>query len=204
MRNDGRSFIVFVDETGFLMEPVVRRTWAPRGKTPVLNLSDPHGKISAVGAMAVQRAPLRFSFYFHLLADNANFKGESVAAFVSSVHGRLGRPMTLLWDECRIHRARPVREYIAATPTIEVAEFPPYAPELNPVDYVWSYVKYGRLANYCPSTITELRQRITKELTLVAAQPALLRALFGRTGLPLHEGPEPKTCQKARNSPHGR
>jgi hypothetical protein len=196
MKKNGRSFIVFVDETGFMMEPVLRRSWAPRGQTPILKVSDPHGKISVIGAMALQRETYQFTFYFRLLGDNANFKGRSVAEFVKYLRGRLKGPITLLWDEYCIHRARPVKEYIEVTPTIEVAEFPPYAPELNPVDYVWSYVKYGRLANYCPLTLTELRQRITEELVLVAAQPTLLRALFSRAGLPLDDETEYEDSQE--------
>ena len=127
MKSADRSFIVFVDEAGFMLAPVVRRTWAPRGRTPILKVSDPHGKISVIGAMALQREPISFSFYFHLLEDNANFKGRSVAAFLKYVRGQLDGTITLLWDEYCIHRARPVMEYIEATPTIEVAEFPPYA-----------------------------------------------------------------------------
>jgi hypothetical protein len=187
MNNDDRSFIVFIDETGFMIAPLVRRSLAPRGQTPIIKISNPHGKISVIGAIVLQRQPIQFSFYFHLLEDNANFKGGSVATFVKYLREQIDGSITLLWDDYCIHRARPVKKYIEATPTIAVAEFPPYAPELNPVDYVWSYVKYGRMANYCPSNLTELRQRITEELTLVAEQPALLRLLFSRAGLPLDD-----------------
>ena len=185
MTDEARSYIVFVDETGFMLAPVVRRTWAPRGKTPILKISDPHGRISVIGAMTLQRDTFEFGFYFHLLEDNANFNGNSVANFVAQVDQLLNSPMTLVWDEYCIHRAKPVKEYLRKNPTIEAEEFPPYAPELNPVDYVWSYVKYGRLANYCPRNLAELRLRVTQELTSVAQQPNLLRALFSRTGLPL-------------------
>jgi transposase len=179
-----RSFIVFVDETGFMLAPLVRRSRAPRGRPPVLEVSDPHAKISVISALALQRRPVRFSFYFRLLGDNANFTGATVASFVKHLRQELGGPITLLWDEYCIHRARAVKDYIGRTQGIEAEEFPPYAPELNPVDYVWSYVKYGRLANYAPQDLGELRPRLTEELTRVAEQPKLLRALFSRAGLP--------------------
>jgi len=187
VKDENRSYIVFVDETGFMLGPLVRRTWAPRGHTPILSVSDPHKNISAIGGLALQRKPVQFSFYFHLLKDNANCKGRTVLDFVKRLRQELDGPITLLWDEYCIHRARLVKEYIERTPGIEAEEFPPYAPELNPVDYVWSYVKYARLANYCPKDLTELRQRITDELTCVSAQPKLLKALFSRAGLPLNE-----------------
>lgn len=170
-----------------MLGPVLRRTWAPRGKTPVIKVTKPHERISVIGAMTLQREPIHFGFYFHLLEDNANFNGKSIATFVAQVRKLLHGPITLLWDEYCIHRARPVTGYLRKNRSIEVEEFPPYAPELNPVDYVWSYVKYGRMANYCPQDLTELRQRVTEELSSVAEQPHLLRALFSRTGLALED-----------------
>ena len=107
--------------------------------------------------------------------------------FVANIRELLHGPITLLWDEYCIDRARPVKEYLRNNPSVEAEEFPPYAPELNSVDYVWSYVKYGRLANYCAQNLTELRQRVTEELNSVAEQPNLLRALFSRTGLALDD-----------------
>jgi transposase len=78
-----------------------------------------------------------------------------------------------------------VKKLLEENHSIEIEALPPYAPELNPVDYVWSYVKYGRLANYCPFDLAELRKTVTAELTLVTQQPKLLRSLFSHTGLTL-------------------
>ena len=181
------SYIIFLDEAGFMLSPLVRRTWAPRGHTPVIKVTSPHERISAIGAMTLIEDPIRFGFQFHLLQDNANFEGLSVARFIDDVRRRLRSPMTLIWDELRIHSARPVKDYLAKCPNIAVEELPPYAPELNPVDQVWSYVKYARLANYCPHSLFELRERVTAELTRVKRRPALLRSLFSRTGLALDD-----------------
>ena len=68
---------------------------------------------------------------------------------------------------------------------IVVEEFPPYAPELNPVDYVWSYVKYSRLANYAPKDLDILRRQITTEFRRLQKRPDLLRSFFNHTGLSL-------------------
>ena len=95
------------------------------------------------------------------------------------------RRFTVIWDECRIHWAWPVKKLLKVDSSIEVEALPPYAPELNPVDYVWSYIKYGRLANYCPFNLAELRKTVTAELTIVAKQPKLLRSLFLGTGITL-------------------
>jgi transposase len=185
MSRKGSSHIVFVDESGFMLSPLRRRTWAPRGKTPVVKVMSPHERISAIGAMTIQRHSFRFGFQFHLLEDNANFNGKSVAAFVSALRQRVQGPITLIWDECRIHWAWPMSKFLDANPSIRVEPLPPYAPELNPVDFVWSYLKWSRLANYCPLDLAELRTTLSAELTLLAKQPDLLRSLFLGTGLAL-------------------
>jgi len=168
-----------------MLGPLVRRTWAPRGKTPVIRVTTPHERISGIGAMTIRRSPLRFGFHFQLLPDNMNFEGHSTAAFLYRLRQRLRGPITLIWDQIRIHSATPVKEFLSKNPSIEVVEFPPYAPELNPVDYVWSYVKHARLANYCPHDLFELRKTISEELTNVKRHPRLLRSLFSGTGLTL-------------------
>jgi hypothetical protein len=151
------AYIVFVDESGFMVAPLLRRTWAPRGCTPIVRISEPHGRISVIGAITISPERRDFSFYFQLSADNANFRGESVVQFIDYVHLKVRGPITLLWDQILIHRAKPVMDYFARHRRLVVEAFPPYAPELNPVDNVWSYVKYNRLANYSPRNLYELR-----------------------------------------------
>ena len=168
-----------------MMGPLVRRTWAPRGETPVIKVTTPHERISAIGAMTIRRSGVRLGFHFELLPDNANFTGPLVARFLDHLWRNLCGPITLIWDEIRIHHAQPVRDWLSRHSSVEVEQLPPYAPELNPVDCVWSYVKYGRLANYCPHDTAELRERVTAELTRVSKRPRLLRSLFLRTGLTL-------------------
>jgi len=99
-------------------------------------------------------------------------------------HPRPGRPPLVALPKSDAY-GKPVRDYLAAHRRVVVEPFPPYAPELNPVDYVWSYVKYDRLPNYCPSGLSELRQRITAEFRRLQKRPDLLESLFQRAGLPL-------------------
>jgi transposase len=179
------AHIVFVDEAGFMLDPLRRRTWAPRGQTPVIKLSDPHGRISVIAAITISPRRLHFGFYFHLLPDNANFRGDSVARFIEDVHRRIGGPITLAWDSIPIHSAKPVRDFLAAHRSIVVEPFPPYAPEMNPVDSAWGYVKYDRLANYTPRNLDELRKSVTTELRRLQKRPDLLESFFSRTGLGL-------------------
>jgi len=177
------AHIVFVDEAGFMLEPIVRRTWAPKGCTPILRIADPHHRISVIGAISISPKHRRFCFYFYLLADNANFRGPSLVMFLDYLLRRIQGPITLLWDEIPIHRARAVQRFMHKHRTIVAEEFPPFAPELNPVDYVWSYVKYSRLANNCPANLDVLRKQISEEFCRLQKRPDLLRSFFNHTGL---------------------
>jgi hypothetical protein len=86
-----------------MLAPLRRRTWAPRGQTPVIKLSEPHECISFIGAISISPERRHFGFYFHLLTDNANFHWDSVARFVEDVHHSAPRPITLVWDSIPIH-----------------------------------------------------------------------------------------------------
>lgn len=178
-----RATIVFIDESGFMLAPLVRRTWAPRGRTPVIRIAEPHERISAIGAVSISPKRRRFGFQFHLLQDNANFRGASLVQFIKDVRSKIRGPITLLWDEIPIHRSKPVMNHLAQNRTIVVEAFPPYAPDLNPVDNVWSYVKWGRLSNYAPFDLIELRKRLTVEFSRLEKRPDLLKAFFAHTGL---------------------
>ena len=183
--NRRHAYIVFVDEAGFMLAPVVRRTWAPRGCTPAIRVSEPHGRISVIGAITISPEQRHFGFYFQLSEDNTNFRGNSVVQFVEHVYQEIRGPITLLWDQIAIHRAKPVADYLATHRKIVVEPFPPYAPELNSVDNVWSYVKYHRLPNYTPRGLSELRMRITAEFHRLQKRPDLLKSFFRHTGLSL-------------------
>jgi len=168
-----------------MLAPLLRRTWAPRGCTPIVKISEPHGRISVIGAITISPERRHFSFYFQLSADNTNLRGDSVVQFIEHVRHKVRGPITLLWDQIPIHRAKPVTDYFARHRKLVVEAFPPYAPELNPVDNVWSYVKYNRLPNYTPRNLHELRERITAEFYRLQNRPDLLRAFFKHTGLSL-------------------
>jgi len=118
-----------------------------------------------------------------MLPDNANFHGESIAAFLGILSEWVEGPNTIIWDSVRIHLAKPVQDHLSAKDGIVTETFPPHAPELNPVDSVWSYIKYGRLPNYTPLDLAELRRTLTAELKRLQRKPHLLFSFRRRTGL---------------------
>ena len=173
------AHLVFLDESGFFLTPTVRRTWGPTGQTPELLCADRRDRISAISGITLSPQRLRRNFYFTLLADNKNAKAADVVQFLRHLKSQLGRPFTVLWDGSNTHsRAGVVKAYLAKHPEIVAETLPAYAPEINPDENVWSWTKYGRLANLAAQDTHELRQRIEQELATLRMEPQLLDAFI--------------------------
>jgi len=177
------AYLVFIDESGFLLSPNIRRTFAPRGQTPIIKASDPHGRISAIGAVTISPKEKRPYFYYNLLSNNANFRSDSVVQFMDKIQHKISGPITILWDAIPIHCSKPINQYLERYDQLVVEQFPSYAPELNPVDKVWLYLKYSRLPNYVPIMLDELRARLIGEFDSLKSEQHVLASCVRRSGL---------------------
>ena len=180
--------VVFVDEAGFMLEPTVRRTYAPRGQTPVHRVAGPHPRISVVAGLAVRPRTGRARLEYGLLGDNLNFRWPTVLEFVRRLRARLGRPLTVVWDQIPIHTCDALKERLRQVPGVVAEPLPAYAPELNPADGVWRYIKNSRLPNFAPPDLGVLRATVTGELDRVQRRPDLLRGFVRYTRLPIPVG----------------
>jgi transposase len=176
------AYLVFLDESGFMLTPTVRRTLAPRGKTPILNAWDRRDRWSAISCITLSPVAGRPGLYFDLLDHNVH--GEDVVGFLAELHRRLG-PVTVVWDRNNIHsKSKAVRAWLAKHPDVVAENFPGYVPDLNPDEGVWGWTKYGRLANLAANDQDELWDRVVDELIEVKFRPDLLRGFVRQTGLP--------------------
>jgi transposase len=176
------TYLVFLDESGFFLTPTVRRTLAPRGRTPVLDAWDRRDRWSAISCVTVSPVAGQPGLYFDLLDHNVH--GEDVAAFLADLHRRLGR-MTVVWDRNQIHsKSKAVKAWLAKHPDVVAEDFPGYVPDLNPDEGVWGWTKYGRLANLAAHNKDELWDHVVDELVELKFRPDLLRGFIRQTGLP--------------------
>jgi len=160
------------------MAPVLRRTWAPRGQPPLLPLrTRAHEKVSALGALVLSPRRRRVTFYLALHAKT-NVRGPQILRMLQQLRRHHRGPVVLLWDRARIHTHQQVRAWLARRPHWHVAWLPPYAPELNPVDHAWAYLKYGRLANFAPDSLSAIQQEVKREAHRVNRRPDVLRGFF--------------------------
>jgi transposase len=169
-----------------MLTPTVRRTLAPRGKTPTLKSWDRHDRISAISAITVSPSRKRVGLYFQLLPDDANVHGEDTVESLRELRRQLPVPMTILWDRGNVHdRSKAVRAYLAEHPAIETEPSPSYTPEANPGEGVRGYTKYGRLANFAPEDTAELRAAPVAELERLHRRRKLLASFIRHAGIPI-------------------
>jgi len=179
------SYLLFIDEAGFMLGPTVRRTYAPCGRTPVNKVANPHSRISVIGAITVSPQRRSVSLAYRLLSNNMNFRGPTIVQFVRELHSNFSAPLTIFWDRIPIHGGTVIEEFLASASEIVVEPFPPYAPELNPADGIWRCLKNGPLANFTPPDLGVLRDTLTEELDKLRVQSHLLRSFIRFTKLPI-------------------
>lgn len=150
-----------------------------------MKVTDPHAKISAIAAIVVSPEYRNARLVYQLSADYANFNGSTISTFLRSLCDEVQNRITVIWDSVRIHYAEPVKNLLTGRNTLVLEQFPPNASGLNPVDCIWSYIKYGRLPNYAPFDLAELRKTLTAELRRLKKHPELLFSFISRTGLTL-------------------
>jgi transposase len=180
------AHLVFLDESGFMLTPTVRRTWAPQGQTPILDAWDRRDRISAISSITVSPNNRHLNLYFDLLADNANVHADDIVAYLRQLKSQLRAPLTVIWDGSNIHdKSALVRAFLAEHPEIKTERLPAYAPEMNPDELVWAWMKYGRLGNLAAANTDWLRDYLINEFTYVREHPELLASYIEKTKLPL-------------------
>jgi transposase len=180
------AHLAMLDESGFLLAPLVRRSLAPRGQAPILPCSASRDRISVISAITLSPHALRVGLHFMLLGDNENFHGEEVVLFLRQLKSEVRGPWTIVWDRSRIHsKSRVVQAWLAKHPEVVGEDFPAYAPDTNPDESVWCWTKYGRLCNVAPADVDELREHIWDALTDLEHQPQLLKSFIVHAKLPL-------------------
>jgi len=181
-----QAHLVFLDESGFMLNPSVRRTLAPRGQTPILEAWDRRDRISAISCITLSPVRARPGLYFHLLPVNHTVHAEEVVEFLAELRGKLRGPFTVIWDRHKIHsKARAVQAYLAKHPEIVVEDLPAYAPEANPDEWVWSWTKYSKLSNLAAQNSAELWNWIIDSLLELKFSPTLLAAFLRDAELPV-------------------
>ncbi len=125
------------------------------------------------------------NFYFQL--HPGAIKSAQVIGFLRQLRRQLRGRILLVWDGAPVHRSRIVQDFLQENSTwLHVERLPAYAPELNPVEYLWAYWKKYELANFCPRDIWELSHAASQALKRIRRRPRrpqLIAAFFRQAEL---------------------
>jgi len=142
-KEEGRT-IVWVDEAGFYLLPMAVRTWAPRGQTPGLRVPLTRDHLSAIsgitpdGRLVLQVRP-------------ACYDAQAVVGFLRVLLRKISGKLLLIWDGSPIHRGHEIKDFLGrgAAKRLHLEQLPGYAPDLNPDEGIWNYLKRVELGNVC-------------------------------------------------------
>jgi transposase len=178
-----RSTLVFVDEAGYSMIPTLRKQWAPQGQTPIVRHRNRwFRKVSVIGGITVgvDRTAVGLAIHWH---PGEHIDQPKVASFLESLATQHPGPLDVIWDKLAAHRGDRIRAFLTTHPEVRLHPLPSYAPDLNPIEGVWSLTKYHRMCNHQIDNLETLHQKAQEAVADVAAHPDLLRACIQHAGL---------------------
>lgn len=174
-----------------MLLPLVRRTLAPRGHTPVLTIKASHrDKVSLIAGLTLSPRRQRIGLHYRAY-PKASVNHVRTAAFLRHVLRQVRGPLVVLWDRGNMHKGPALRTLARQHPRLSFELLPPYAPELNPVEQLWNHLKYDELANYTPHNVAELAATTRKRLERTRHNHHRLQTFF--TGTPLSHSQLPTT-----------
>lgn len=165
------------------MAPLVRRTWALKGRTPFLyQKTCSHKKVSMIAALTLSTKCQRIGLYFSM-HPNANIASRKVVRFLKILSKHIQKPIFIIWDRSRIHRSNIIIRFLKNHSRLHAAFFPAYAPELNPVEPFWGYLKQNPLANFTPQDTQSLSRTARYHGKRIKNRQSILRSFLYATPL---------------------
>jgi transposase len=169
--------VVWVDESAFYPLPHAERTWAPRGETPVLHAPLTHDHLSAISGITLDGRLV-------MQVQEHSFDATGVVGFLRVLLRKIRGKVLVIWDGAPIHKGQVIRDYLArgAAKRLHLERLPGYAPDLNPDEGVWNYLKRVELKNYCCADLAELRLELRRAKERLRHKRHIIRAFSAHCG----------------------
>lgn len=164
--------VYFWDESGFRADTVHGKTWGKKGQTPVVHRPGQRQSISAASAVNA-----RGGFWYCTYKGGLN--AQLFVGLLRKMMQRRTKPVHLVLDSLPAHKTTLVKDYAASTRGMLTLHFlPGYAPELNPDELVWSYVKRTGSARSPLRKGEQLQTKVAAQLAEIKRSPRLVRSFF--------------------------
>jgi transposase len=186
------AWIVFEDEAGFSMTPPTQRTWSRRGHTPVITVRGRSQRRFSIAALTCYRPGHRSRLIYrpkrhpdHRSGQRRSFAWTDYRDLLIAAHHQLGAPLVLIWDNLNVHRDVRLRTFIDAQDWLRVYYLPPYAPDLNPVESIWSLLRRSSQANRAFTDPDHLLGTLRRGLRQLQYRREVIDGCLAVTGLNL-------------------
>lgn len=167
-----RRDLVFVDESGFYLLPGVVKTYAPRGRTPIIGEWQTRDHLSVMGGVTLQSK-------VYSLVRPKSLNGLHSIEFLVHLGHMVGDRLLVIWDGSPIHRRAEIQAFVAeARGKIHLEPLPAYAPDLNPVEWLWKHLKKVELRNLACLDLEQLHMELHLAIGRVRQRRALVRSFF--------------------------
>ncbi|WP_253917142.1 transposase [Streptomyces sp. MNP-20] len=172
------------------MTPPTSRTWSKRGHTPVVRVRGRSQRRFSVAALACYKPGERTRLIFrpkqhadHKRGGRRSFTWTDYRDLLAAAHQQLGTPLVLVWDNLNVHLDARLRAFIDAHNWITSFQLPSYAPDLNPVEGIWSLVRRSAQCNTAFTDPDHLIRTLRRSLREIQYRPELIDACLAATGL---------------------
>lgn len=178
-----RAWIFFQDESGVSQRPSIRRSWAPKGKTPVLIHAFNWSKLSICAALGYRYDGQRTRLFFQ--TRKGSYNADTLIPFLQDLKTQLrGQKAVLVWDGLPAHKSRAMKKYLSQQRQwLTVERLPGYAPDLNPVETLWGNIKGQELVNRCADDLAEIDAAVRDGMGRVRMSRKLLFSFLTHAGL---------------------
>ena len=168
-----------MDESGCYLMPGRVRTYAPCGQTPVLRWPYTRDHLSVMSGITMDGR-------LDTLVRDAALDSLDSVRFLQHLVPHVSAKLLVIWDGSPIHKGE-VRTYLAdgGAKQIHVEQLPPYAPDLNPGEGIWQYLKQVEMRNLCCRNLVHLRSELDLAMTRLGRKPHVITACFAGAGLPI-------------------
>ena len=165
--------IFFLDEAGFQSDPILGRTYGLKGKTPVVQTSGQRQHINVISAVNARGE-------FWAATYDGKLDADLFVAFLKDFRKSQTETIFLVLDGLAVHKSKAVEQYLATVNgRLELHPLPPYCPDLNPDEFVWSHMKNNGVSKKPLKQNESLRKRVEEDLRNLHGNEQLVRSFFG-------------------------
>jgi transposase len=172
-RRRWQAMLYFQDESGISLTPVLGRTWAPKGKTPKVMVTGNRGSFIVTSAISPAG-----KLIFRIEKGKVHAK-EHIEFLKQIMKQHPHRKIIIIEDRSPVHRAKKVDIFVEQNKKkLAVYRLPSYAPELNPDEHVWKYLKAYQLKNHQAQNTEELKHLVKRKMQSIQRRKKLLHSFF--------------------------